>query len=215
MQHYKNNSEFIKEHGLIAIVRGNFSVAKILEIAETLESSQIRIMEVTLNTPNALEAISTLVKKFADKMLIGAGTVRTSSQLKSVIESGAKFSVSPNLDIDSVKLAINNNFLHLPGVFTATEIQNAFVAGCQMVKVFPSEVMGPKYIKALAAPLDDVDFVPTGGINADNLADYIKAGACACGIGSSLVTSPNQTQAELKDNSDKLSAAWRNIKKNG
>jgi 2-dehydro-3-deoxyphosphogluconate aldolase/(4S)-4-hydroxy-2-oxoglutarate aldolase len=98
--------------------------------------------------------------------------------------------------------------LHLPGVFTPTEAQNAFVAGCRMVKLFPSEIVGPRYIKAIRAPLDDIEIVPTGGISAENVAEYVKAGIVAAGIGSALVTGPNQDLADLANRARTLRQAW-------
>src|SRR5690606_34671003 len=113
-----------------------------------LLANQITVVEVTLNTTGALESISALREQFASQMLIGAGTVRTAEQLQSALAAGAQFSVAPNLDLETVDTAIANDVLHLPGVFTPTEVQNAFLAGCKMVKLFPSEIVGPRYLKA-------------------------------------------------------------------
>ncbi len=201
-------AQMIRLTGLVAIIRGNFSRQQVLGIAETLLANRITVVEVTLNTTGALESISALREQFASQMLIGAGTVRTAEQLQAALSAGAQFSVAPNLDLATVDAAIANDVLHLPGVFTPTEVQTAFLAGCKMVKLFPSEIVGPRYLKALRAPLDDIDLVPTGGINPDNVADYVAAGAVAAGIGSALVTGPTQDLTDLAGRAQALRAAW-------
>lgn len=198
----------VRQTGLIAIIRGNFSREQVLGIADTLLTHGIPVVEVTLNTTAALASITQLRSQFAGQLLIGAGTVRTADQFKAALDAGAQFTVAPNLDLATVQLAQDHDLLHLPGVFTPTEVQNALVAGCAMVKVFPSEVLGPRYLKALRAPLDDVELVPTGGISAENIADYVKAGAVAAGIGSALVTSPQQNLDDLAVRAQALRKAW-------
>ena len=201
-------AQLIRRTGLIAIIRGQFSRQQVVGIAETLLANQIVVVEVTLNTTGALTAITYLREHFGDKMLVGAGTVRTVDQLRAVLDAGAQFTVSPNLDLATVELAQRRDLLHLPGVFTPTEVQNAFVAGCRMVKLFPSEIVGPRYLRALRAPLDDVELVPTGGISPANVAEYVQAGAVAAGIGSALVTGPQQELADLAVRAQALRAAW-------
>ena len=201
-------AQLIRRSGLIAIIRGQFSRQQVVGIAETLLANQIVVVEVTLNTTGALTAITYLREHFGDKMLVGAGTVRTVDQLRAVLDAGAQFTVSPNLDLATVELAQRRDLLHLPGVFTPTEVQNAFVAGCRMVKLFPSEIVGPRYLRALRAPLDDVELVPTGGISPANVAEYVQGGAVAAGIGSALVTGPQQELADLAVRAQALRAAW-------
>ena len=198
----------VRAEGLIAIVRGNFSQSQILAIAEVLLAASTPVMEVTLNTTSALDAIQALRQKFGDKVLIGAGTVRTVQQFKQAVAAGAQFTVAPNFDLATVAAAQAHDLLHLPGVFTPSEVQNAFVAGCRMVKLFPSEIVGPRYLKALRAPLDDIDLVPTGGITPENIADYVRAGAAAAGIGSALITGPQQSLDDLATRARALRSAW-------
>jgi 2-dehydro-3-deoxyphosphogluconate aldolase / (4S)-4-hydroxy-2-oxoglutarate aldolase len=198
----------LKHEGIIAIIRGQFSTERILEIGRALLAARVPVMEVTLNTSNALEAIKELRTRFGADLLVGAGTVRSVNQVDLALNAGAQFLVSPNFDPDSVAYSQKRDILHVPGVFTATEAQNAFVAGCRMLKLFPSEVLGPKYLKALRAPLNDVDFVPTGGISVDNLADYVRAGAVAVGIGSELIRGPQQSIEEITIRAAALRKAW-------
>ncbi len=198
----------LRKTGLVAIVRGNFSRAQVIDIAQVLLDNGVPIMEVTLNTTSALESITQLRAQFGEQMTIGAGTVRTVAQFRTAIAAGAQFTVAPNLDLATAAAAVAQDILHLPGVFTPTEAQNAFVAGCRIVKLFPSEMMGPRYIKAIRAPLDDIEIVPTGGITAENIGEYIKAGAVAAGIGSALVTGPTQDLTDLAKRAQALRQAW-------
>jgi len=117
-------------------------------------------------------------------------------------------SVAPNFDAATVQLAQARGMLHLPGVFTATEAETAFRAGCRMVKLFPSDVVGPKYLAALRAPLPDIEFVPTGGIDRHNIIEYRRLGAVAAGVGSALVTGPQQTMADLAERAQALRQGW-------
>jgi 2-dehydro-3-deoxyphosphogluconate aldolase/(4S)-4-hydroxy-2-oxoglutarate aldolase len=198
----------IEKQGIIAIVRGRYTVEQILTIGETLAGAGLTILEITLNTSSALDAIEQLGRESNGSILVGAGTVRTAVQLQQAIEAGAGFTVAPNFDRESVELALRKDFLHIPGVFTATEAETAVRAGCRVLKLFPSAMFGPAYLKALRAPLDDIRFVPTGGISAENIGDYRRAGAFACGIGSALVSKPGQSMTELAERALALRLAW-------
>jgi 2-dehydro-3-deoxyphosphogluconate aldolase/(4S)-4-hydroxy-2-oxoglutarate aldolase len=198
----------IQREGIIAIVRGQFRPQQLLVIGETLATAGLTILEITLNTSDAFRAIEQLRQRAEGRLLVGAGTVRTPEQLRQAMDAGAQFSVAPNFDAETVRLALSQHFLHLPGVFTATEAETAVRAGCALLKLFPSEMLGPRYLKALRAPLDDVKFVPTGGISAANIGEYRRAGAVACGIGSALVTDPAQPLAELSERARALRHAW-------
>jgi len=197
----------IKEIGIIAIIRGSFSIEEMLGIGDALLAAPVLIMEVTLNTPSALDAIRELRDRYGENMVVGAGTVRTVEQLDAALDAGAQFTVAPNLDLPSVARALERDVLHLPGVFTATEVQTAYNAGCKMLKLFPSDSVGPAYLKALRAPLNDVEFVPTGGINVNNIGAYAAAGAVAVGLGSSLVPK-KWSQSEIITRCRALRTEW-------
>lgn len=202
--------ERVKQLGIIAIVRGGFPMADIIEMGDALLAAPVLVMEVTMNTPGALDAIQTLRQRYGDNMLVGAGTVRTAAQVEAAVDAGAQFIVSPNFDRASVRKSHQRGVLHLPGVFTGTEAQDAFAAGCSLVKLFPADLVGPAYVKALRAPLDDIGFVPTGGIGLDNIGEYAKVGAVAVGVGSSLIPKPGQdwSNAEIITKARALRAAW-------
>src|SRR5919108_1806379 len=177
-------ASLIKDTGIIAILRGNLTVSEILKIGEALSSANIRVMEVTLNSNDALNAITQLRERFGEPMLIGAGTVRSATQVTQAVDAGAQFIVSPNFDPGSVARSQTHGVLHLPGVLTPTEAQSAFAAGCRLLKLFPADALGPAYLKALRAPLNDIEFVPTGGVTVENVSDWAQAGAVAVAIGS-------------------------------
>ena len=184
--------------GLVAIVRGEFSVGEQEAIAEALLAGGVRILEITLNTTDALTGVRRLNERFPDDLLVGAGTVRTAADARRARDAGAQFLVAPGLDLDTVAAAQEHDVLMLPGVFTATEAMAARAAGCRLLKLFPADALGPGYLKALRAPLDDVAFIPTGGVDPETLGAFYRAGAAAFGIGSYLVKNVRVTAAELE-----------------
>lgn len=184
--------------GLVAIVRGEFSVGEQEAIAEALLAGGVRILEITLNTTDALTGVRRLNERFPDDLLVGAGTVRTAADARRARAAGAQFLVAPGLDLDTVAAAQEQGTLMLPGVFTATEAMAARAAGCRLLKLFPADALGPSYLKALRAPLDDVHFVPTGGVDPETLGAFHRSGAAAFGVGSYLVKNVRVTAAELE-----------------
>lgn len=198
----KQTLERLTEDGLITIIRGAFSLEAQAKMAQALSEGGVTVLEVTLNTTDALKSISYLQKHFGDDLLVGAGTVRSAEDVDKAIDAGASFLIAPCLDLPSVERAQQHNVLLLPGIFTATEAQAAFVAGCQTVKLFPADVLGPKYLKGLRAPLEHIDFIPTGGVSPDTIGAFHDAGAVAFGVGSFLVNA--QTSSDnLNDLSER------------
>ncbi len=184
-----------------------------LRIGDALLAGTVNIMEVTLNSPFALQALPQLREHFGNQMLIGAGTVRDASLARQAMDAGAQFMVAPNFDVETVTVAQSRNVLHLPGIFTASEAQTAFVSGCRMLKLFPMVgENGPAYLKALRGPLDNIDFIPTGGISLENIAEYASAGAVAVGLGSKLVLDRQQPSADLTARAVALRQAWQDAK---
>ena len=198
----------IQTTGIIAMIRGRFMATQLNEIANALHAGGVDVLEITLNSPNALTLLTTLQSELGEKMLIGAGTVRNIEQAKEALDAGAKFLVSPNLDLPTATYAKAQAVLYLPGVFTATESATAFAAGCPLVKLFPADAMGPAYLKALRAPLDDVGFVPTGGVTLSNITEYARAGAVAVGIGGALVSETDSAPQTVQTRAAQFRAAW-------
>jgi 2-dehydro-3-deoxyphosphogluconate aldolase / (4S)-4-hydroxy-2-oxoglutarate aldolase len=176
--------KYILQHKIVAILRG-LNAEDVLNIAAALYEGGINIIEVTLNSNDALSAIGKLSAAFQNKILVGAGTVLTVKDARSAIDAGARFLISPTLDVDVIKTAKDNSVVSIPGAYTPTEIFSAYKNGADIVKIFPAQ--SPGYIKQILAPLNNVLVMPTGGININNIEEYKKAGASAFGIGSSLV----------------------------
>lgn len=174
----------ITVHKIVAILRG-IQADDVLKIAGALCDGGVKIIEVTLNSPNALLAIEQLNSAYGNQLLVGAGTVLNISDAKAAIAAGAKFLISPNVDIAVIRAAKDAGILSIPGAFTPTEIITAHNNGADIVKVFPAP--DAAYIKNILAPLNYIKLMPTGGINLANIKSFKDAGATAFGIGSSLV----------------------------
>ncbi|MCC6565411.1 MAG: bifunctional 4-hydroxy-2-oxoglutarate aldolase/2-dehydro-3-deoxy-phosphogluconate aldolase [Chloroflexi bacterium] len=177
----------ITSTGIIAIVRGDHA-AQVHTVATALYEGGVRAVEVTMNSPGALDMIAGLAAKWQDRMLIGAGTVLTVEQFDAAVSAGAQFVVMPDTFPPVIERARQRGIEPIPGAYTATEVRTAVRAGARYVKLFPAMPAGPKYLAQLRAPLDGVHFVPTGGIDDANLTDFVRAGAVALGIGSTLVS---------------------------
>jgi 2-dehydro-3-deoxyphosphogluconate aldolase/(4S)-4-hydroxy-2-oxoglutarate aldolase len=177
----------IREGGLIPIIRTP-SADEALAMAETLVAADITNLELTMTVPGAVEIIAKLVKRFGDRTLVGAGTVLDVDAAKACIAAGAAFIVSPGLDLPTVAHCRQAGVPIFPGALTPTEIIAAWKGGADMVKVFPcSAVGGASYIKAVKAPLPQIEMVPTGGVSVETAPAFIQAGAAALGVGGDLV----------------------------
>jgi 2-dehydro-3-deoxyphosphogluconate aldolase/(4S)-4-hydroxy-2-oxoglutarate aldolase len=160
---------------------------ELVNIATALYQGGVRILEVTLNSPGALPAISDLNKVFKNRLLIGAGTVLDAKDARDAISAGATFLISPTTDPEVIRIAKDAGVVSIPGAYTPTEILAAYKLGADIVKVFPAP--DAAYIKNIRGPLDKIMLMPTGGIHAGNIKAFAEAGSVAFGIGSSLVNS--------------------------
>jgi 2-dehydro-3-deoxyphosphogluconate aldolase/(4S)-4-hydroxy-2-oxoglutarate aldolase len=185
------DTSLITSTGIIAIVRGDHTET-IEALAEALYRGGVRVMEVTLNSPKALQMIAALNRQWSGRMVIGAGTVLTEQQVSDAAAAGASFCVSPDVYTPVIERTLHLGLEPIPGAFTPTEVRTAVRAGARFIKLFPAIAGGPEYLAQIRAPLDDVLFVPTGGVDESNLTAFVRAGAVAAGIGSSLV--PKQRQ---------------------
>ncbi|OAB26535.1 2-dehydro-3-deoxyphosphogluconate aldolase [Paenibacillus macquariensis subsp. defensor] len=181
-----NFMESLKETKIIAIVRG-IPEDKADAAAEALWEGGVRFLEVTMNTPGALNIIRRWRDRFDGRVNIGAGTVTDADLAAAAIKAGAEFLITPNTDEDTIKHAVNAGIPIVPGAMTPTEIVQAWKFGAQAVKVFPSGTLGASYIKELQGPLSHIPMVATGGVTLDNMATYAASGAYAFGLGGSLV----------------------------
>lgn len=178
--------ERIRSVGLIPVIRAR-SADEAARVADAIQAGGVGILEVTMTVPGAVEVIRELVGRGGDA-LVGAGTVLDPEAARACVDAGAQFVVSPSLNLDTIVACREAQVAVLPGALTPTEVVTAWNAGADMVKVFPAgAVGGPSYIKALKAPLPQIDVVPTGGVNLKTAGDFIRAGASALGVGSDLV----------------------------
>lgn len=177
--------EEIKREKIVAIIRASSS-ENIMRTVESLYQGGIRLVEVTMNTPGALDAIGKL-KTLKGDLHIGAGTVLDAESAVAAIRSGAKFLLAPTLDERAIRAANRYGVPLIPGVLTPTEALRAYEFGAKMVKIFPIRSFGPDYLKDIKGPLPFIQTMVVGGVSIDNISKYLKAGACSAGIGSSLV----------------------------
>jgi 2-dehydro-3-deoxyphosphogluconate aldolase/(4S)-4-hydroxy-2-oxoglutarate aldolase len=176
----------VLDTGLVAIIRAS-SGEQLVNVARALADGGIDVIEVTFTVPRALDIIAAVRKDLGSKILLGAGTVLDTETARAALLAGAEYIVSPTLNPEIIRLCNRYDKLAMPGVFTPTEVLAAWEAGAEIVKIFPAEVVGPAYLKALKGPLPQVRLMPTGGVNLDTLRDFVQCGACAVGLGSSLV----------------------------
>ncbi len=183
--------ENIDKEKIIAIVRG-VSSDKIIDTAEALYKGGIRLLEVTYKADGSeneetAAKIKLLTEHFGSRMMIGAGTVLTIEQVHLTKAAGGLFVISPNADAAVIKETCNVGMVSIPGVFTPTEIVAAHNAGADYVKLFPAVSVGPEYFKAITAPLSNIKILAVGGVNTDNIKEYMNCGACGFGLGSNIV----------------------------
>ncbi len=185
----------VREEKIIAIVRG-VPPTTIIDIAKALHAGGIRLMEITCNTPGVEEMISEVYSTLKDDIIIGAGTVITRELAEKVRNAGAQYIIAPDVNPEVIRYCMDNDIAVIPGAATPTEILNAYRMGVRMIKIFPAQGLGIDYIKQLRGPVSDMDFIAVGGINPDNLSDFLDAGCIGVGLSNSLI------KKELVANSD-------------
>lgn len=177
----------IKAIGLIPVVRAE-SAAQAMRAVAAIKAGGVDVLEVTMTVPGAIGVIKQLTSSFGDEVLVGAGTVLDPETARACLQAGAQFIVSPALNEGTIAFCRENKVAVFPGALTPTEVLRAWNAGADAVKVFPAgAVGGASYLKALKAPLPQIELVPTGGVSLKTAADFIKAGAMALGVGADLV----------------------------
>ncbi len=178
----------IESERVIAILRTS-SAEDLRPLAGAVQAGGMRLVEFTLTSPRALETLAEFSATASEDLLLGAGTVLDPESCRGAILAGARFIVTPTLNLEVVRLCRRYSVPVIPGAFTPTEILTAWEAGADFVKVFPAGRLGPGYLKDLLGPLPQVRLVPTGGIGPDDAVEYLRAGASAVGVGGRL-TSP-------------------------
>ena len=176
------------EDGIVPVIRAE-SAAIAVQVAEALVEGGIRTLEITMTVPDAMSAIRAVATRFGTAVLLGAGTVTSRELAEGAIDAGAEFLVTPCVVTDVIAVASERGIAVLPGALTPTEVFTAWSAGGDIIKVFPAaNVGGAAYIKALRAPFPQIPLCPTGGVNLQTIAEFIKAGAVAVGVGGELIS---------------------------
>ena len=172
--------------GIVAVIRAK-SGEQLVNVARALYEGGVDVLEVTFTVPGVLDIISAVRRELGNKVLLGAGTVLDPESARAAFLAGAEYIVSPCVNLDVIKLCNRYDKLVMPGALTPTEILTAWEAGADIIKVFPADVGGPTYLKSVHGPLPQIRLLPTGGVDLTTIADFLKAGACAVGLGSALV----------------------------
>ena len=191
-------SSIIRETGVIAIMRAQSS-DQLIAAADAIKRGGVRAIEVTMTTPGALHVIAEAKGRYGSDVIFGAGTVLDAETGRAAILAGADFVVSPTLHLELVALCNRYSIPVAPGCYSPTEVLTGWQAGADFIKLFPASVGGPGLVKAILAPLPQVRIIPVGGVNMETAADFIRNGAQALGVGSSLVNQDLLDSGDLEE----------------
>lgn len=197
--------ELIRETGVVAIIRAQSS-DQLITAAKAIAAGGVRVIEVTMTTPGALKVIASAGESLGDDVLFGAGSVLDPETARVAILAGAGFIVGPTLNHGMIALCRRYSIPVVPGCFTTTEMISAWEAGADMVKLFPADIGGPRMIKAARAPLPQLEIIPVGGVNLDNASEFIRMGAAALGVGSSLINQKLLDDNDMEELSKRAAA---------
>lgn len=176
----------IVDGGVVAVVRSESS-ASLVKVVQALAEGGVTAAEITFTVPDAVEVIRQVRQEIGDKVVLGAGTVLDPETARAALLAGAEYIVAPIVNLDVIRLCRRYDKVVMPGAFTPTEVVSAWEAGADVVKVFPADVGGPPYLKALRGPLPQIRLMPTGGVDLTTALAFLKAGACCLGVGGALV----------------------------
>jgi len=198
--------------GILAVIRADSS-EQLMGAAEALYEGGVTGLEVTMTTPNALQVISDVSKRFGKKVLVGVGTVLDPETCRAAILAGAQFAVTPVLRPEVIKMCNRYGIPVAAGAYTPTEALTAYESGADFVKIFPADQLGPQYIKNILGPLPQLRIIPTGGVTVATVEAFIKAGCVALGAGSSLVSKDVLKNQDWKKLTETAAAFVEAIKK--
>jgi 2-dehydro-3-deoxyphosphogluconate aldolase/(4S)-4-hydroxy-2-oxoglutarate aldolase len=179
--------KIIRDTGVIAIMRAKSS-EQLISAADAIKKGGVKVIEVTMTTPGALEVISTAKKRYGSEVIFGAGSVLDPETGRAAILAGADFVVAPTLNLELIAMCNRYSIPVAPGCYTPTEALTGWEAGADLIKLFPASFGGPDLVKAILAPLPQIQIIPVGGVNLETAAEFIKKGSAALGVGSSLVS---------------------------
>jgi 2-dehydro-3-deoxyphosphogluconate aldolase/(4S)-4-hydroxy-2-oxoglutarate aldolase len=175
--------------GIVAVVRAETSepLVKLVKVAKALAEGGVTAIEVTFTVPGAIDVIRQVRQELGDLIALGAGTVLDPETARAAILAGAEYIVAPTVNHEVIRLCRRYDKAVMPGALTPTEVLSAWESGADIVKIFPADVGGPAYLKALRGPLPQIRMMPTGGVDLNTAENFLKAGACCLGVGGSLV----------------------------
>jgi len=176
----------ILDKKVIAVIRIK-EEKKLKKVIEAIFEGGISVIEITMTVPNAIKLIESMSRTFEKEIIIGVGSVLNKNIAEDAIKAGAKYVVSPIFKKEIIEITHKCNLPVMPGAFTPTEIQSAYENGADVVKVFPADIVGMSFFKSILAPLPHLKLMPTGGVTLENAGDWLKAGACAVGVGTALL----------------------------
>lgn len=182
----ENQLRQVLDCGIVAVVRSPDS-QQLVEVCRALADGGVSVVEITMSVPGALDVVRQVRQALGDRLLLGAGTILDPETARAALLAGAEYLVAPTVNIEVIRLCQRYDKLVMPGALTPTEILTAWEAGADIVKVFPADVVGPAFFKAMRGPLPQIRLMPTGGVDLKTAAEFLKAGACCLGIGSQLV----------------------------
>jgi 2-dehydro-3-deoxyphosphogluconate aldolase/(4S)-4-hydroxy-2-oxoglutarate aldolase len=197
--------------GIVAVVRSTES-APLVDVCRALVDGGIDVAEITFTVPDALDVLKATRKALGDRILLGAGTVLDAETARAAFLAGAEYLVSPTLDLDVIRMARRYGKLVMPGCFTPTEALQAWQAGADIIKVFPAELLGSGFFKAMRGPLPQIRLMPTGGVDLKTAHSFLEAGACCLGLGSQLID-PKAVAARQFDTISETARKYRDIVK--
>src|SRR3954465_12807014 len=195
----EQNLRRVLDSGIVAVVRSPDSGA-LVEACRALADGGVTVVEITMTVPDALDVVRAVRLALGDRILLGAGTILDVETARAALLAGAEYLVAPTLNLDVIRLCQRYSKIMMPGCLTPTEILTAWEAGADIVKVFPAEVVGPAFFKAVRAPLPQVRLMPTGGVVLTPGGAFLKAGACCLGVGGQLV----EAKAVAERNFDRI-----------
>lgn len=182
--------DWVAKTGIVAILRLD-DLSRAVELSRALLAGGIVVQEFTLTNPQALDAVAQVLEEVdafrTGRAVVGVGSVRSLAEAQAAMAAGAQFLVTPTVQLDVIRTAVDAQMPIMPGAYTPTEIATAWNAGAAAVKVFPARSLGPEFIKDVLAPMPYLKLMPTGGINYDNMEAYFRQGAVAVGIGNQLL----------------------------
>lgn len=176
----------VLDGGIVAVVRAE-SGSSLVKVVRALAEGGVTAAEITFTVPDAIEVIRQVRHELGDAVVLGAGTVLDPETARAALLAGAEYIVAPTVNIEVIRLCRRYDKVVMPGALTPTEVLTAWEAGADVVKIFPAELGGPSYLKALRGPLPQIRLMPTGGVDLNTAESFLKAGACCLGVGGSLV----------------------------